>query len=58
MTTLSKNRNTRTHPLNFRQLIVAARTKTIYAGAMVAVNAEGKAVPASDSAGLTVLGTR
>lgn len=29
---------------------------TIYAGALVAVNASGKAVPASDTAGLTVVG--
>lgn len=36
-------------------LKVAAAT-TIYAGAMVAVNATGYAVPASDTAGLTVIG--
>lgn len=29
---------------------------TIYAGALVAVNGNGKAVPASDTAGLTVIG--
>ena len=55
MPTLAKKRNTPNRSADFRQLIVAA-DKTISAGAMVAVNAEGKAVPASDSAGLTVLG--
>lgn len=36
-------------------LKVAAAT-TIYAGALVAVNATGHAVPAADAAGLTVMG--
>ena len=55
-----------TEPRNTRELHVAAvhysyerevaASTTVYAGALVAQNASGNAVPASDAAGLVVLG--
>lgn len=52
---LSKERETRAAVGSLIELIVADAT-TIYAGALVAVDATGKAVPASDASGLTVVG--
>ncbi|MDD3154925.1 MAG: hypothetical protein PHS41_08655 [Victivallaceae bacterium] len=50
---LSKNRKTNEREAVHRQFEAAA---TIYAGALVAINSDGKAVPASDASGLTVAG--
>lgn len=55
MTALAADRNTPRQEGEFLTLPVEA-AKTIYAGAMVARNAAGNAVPASDTAGLVVLG--
>lgn len=49
------DRNTEARPGEFVECDVAANT-TIYLGTIVAVDAQGNAVPASDAAGLTVLG--
>jgi hypothetical protein len=55
MCALSANRDTREIVGALVSLTVKA-AKTIYAGALVAVDATGYAVPASDTAGLKVLG--
>ncbi len=52
---LTNDRNTPMRQGDMVTLPVEANT-TIYAGAMVAVNAAGNAVPAADAAGLTVIG--
>lgn len=52
---LTENRNTARRIAVSRSVIVAADA-VIFAGALVAVNAAGKAVPASDAAGLKVAG--
>lgn len=53
MAALTKNRNTPERSADLRQFEAAA---TIFAGSLVALNASGKAVPASDAAGLQVVG--
>lgn len=53
MAALTSDRDTQERIPQLRTLESAG---TIYAGALVAVNASGKAVPASDTAGLTVVG--
>ena len=53
MAALSKNRKTSERVPELRQFEAGAK---IYAGALVALNTTGKAVPASDTAGLTVVG--
>ena len=53
MAALSKNRSTPERIATLRQFEAAGE---IYAGALVALNSSGKAVPASDTAGLRVLG--
>lgn len=53
MAALSKNRKTSERIPALRQFEAGAK---IYAGALVALNTAGKAVPASDTAGLTVVG--
>lgn len=53
MSALTKDRNTLERFPQMRTLVAAA---AIYAGALVAVNADGNAVPASDTAGLKVIG--
>lgn len=53
MAALSKNRKTSERVPVLRQFETAAK---IYTGALVALNSAGKAVPASDTAGLTVIG--
>lgn len=53
MAALNKNRNTAERIPEMREFEAGA---TIYAGAMVALNADGKAVPAADTAGLKVIG--
>ena len=53
MAALSKNRKTSERVPALRQFESAAK---IYTGALVALNSAGKAVPASDTAGLTVIG--
>ena len=53
MAALSKNRKTSERVPALRQFEAGAK---IYAGALVALNTAGKAVPASDTAGLTVVG--
>ncbi len=53
MAALSKNRKTSERVPALRQFEAGAK---IYAGALVALNSAGKAVPASDTAGLTVIG--
>lgn len=53
MAALSKNRKTSERVPALRQFETAAK---IYTGALVALNSAGKAVPASDTAGLTVIG--
>ena len=53
MAALSKNRKTSERVPALRQFEAAAK---IYTGALVALNSAGKAVPASDTAGLTVIG--
>lgn len=53
MAALTKNRSTPERIPALRQLEAGAE---IYAGALVAVNANGKAVPASDTAGLKTIG--
>lgn len=50
---LNSVRDTSERQLRIRVLTAAA---PIFAGALVAINADGKAVPASDTAGLRVLG--
>ena len=55
MAALSANRDTREVVGALVSLTVEDAT-TIYAGALVAVNASGKAVPASDASGLKVIG--
>lgn len=52
---LTNDRNTPARDGTLVSLPVEAAT-IIYAGAIVAVNAAGNAVPASDAAGLTVIG--
>lgn len=52
---LSADRNTITRPGERYEFPVAANT-TIYAGALVALNASGLAVPAEDAGNLTVVG--
>ena len=53
MAALTKNRSTPERIPALRQLEAGAE---IYAGSLVAVNANGKAVPASDTAGLKTIG--
>ena len=53
MAALTKNRKTSERIPAVRQFEAAAK---IYTGALVAVNASGKAVPAADADGLTVVG--
>ena len=53
MAALSKNRKTSERIPALRQFEAGSK---IYAGALVALNTAGKAVPASDTAGLTVVG--
>ena len=53
MAALSKNRKTSERIPALRQFEAGAK---IYAGALVALNTAGKAVPASDTADLTVVG--
>lgn len=53
MAALTKNRSTPERIPVLRQFEAAGE---IYAGALVALNSSGKAVPASDTAGLRVLG--
>ena len=53
MAALTKNRSTPERVPALRQFESAGE---IYAGALVALNSSGKAVPASDTAGLRVLG--
>lgn len=53
MAALSRNRKTSERVPALRQFEAAAK---IYTGALVALNSAGKAVPASDTAGLTVIG--
>lgn len=56
MAALTQDRNTKR---KFKQRVVAldvAASTKIYAGAMVGVTAAGYAVPASDTAGLTIIG--
>lgn len=53
MGALTESRNTLERQINFRRYTLAA---TVLAGAMTAQNADGNAVPASDTAGLTVIG--
>lgn len=53
MAALTKNRSTPERIPTLRQFEAAGE---IYAGALVALNSSGKAVPASDTAGLRVLG--
>ncbi len=53
MSALTCDRNTASRPASLRTLVAAS---AIYAGAIVAVNAAGKAVPASDTANLRVVG--
>lgn len=53
MAALSKNRKTSERVPALRQFEAAAK---IYTGALVALNSAGKAEPASDTAGLTVIG--
>lgn len=53
MAALTKNRSTPECIPTLRQFEAAGE---IYAGALVALNSSGKAVPASDTAGLRVLG--
>lgn len=53
MSALTNNRKTRERYPSLRQFEAGA---AIYAGALAAVNAAGKLVPASDASGLTVLG--
>ncbi len=53
MAALNKNRNTAERIPAMRQFEAAAK---LYTGALVALNSSGKAVPASDTAGLTVIG--
>lgn len=52
---ITEDRNTKTREGKYVNLAMAASTK-IYAGQLVAVNAQGYAVPASDTAGLKVIG--
>ena len=53
MAALNKNRNTAERIPAMRQFEAGAK---LYTGALVALNSSGKAVPASDTAGLTVIG--
>ncbi len=53
MSALTQSRDTIERVPAARRFVAGA---VIYCGALVAVNAEGKAVPASDTAGLTVVG--
>lgn len=53
---LAKDRNTRTKGVWSQVSYKVAAATTIYAGAMVAVNAAGYAVPAAKTAGLVVVG--
>lgn len=53
MAALTKNRKTSERIAELRQLEAGGKICT---GGMVAVNADGKAVPASDTSGLTVIG--
>lgn len=53
MSALTSDRDTQERVPQLRTLEAAA---DLYAGALVAVNAAGKAVPASDTAGLAVIG--
>jgi hypothetical protein len=55
MTALSANRDTREVVGALSSLTVKANT-SIYAGALVAIDATGEAVPAADAAGLKVIG--
>jgi hypothetical protein len=59
MTALSENRNTTEvacNAMNIHREYIVEDGNTIYAGSIVAVNSSGKAVPASDTAGLLVAG--
>ena len=53
MAALTADRDTHERVAEVRTFVAGA---TIYAGALVALNASGKAVPASDTANLTVVG--
>jgi len=53
MAALTTSRDTRERTPKLREYEAGA---TIYAGALVALNAAGKAVPAADAAGLVVIG--
>lgn len=59
MAALTKERNTREifcNALNIHRCYEIASSTTIYPGSIVALNSTGKAVPASDTAGLVVVG--
>ncbi len=56
MAALTKDRNTLNKELGRSILVPVAATTQIFAGAMVARNATGFAVPAADTAGLKVVG--
>ena len=61
MTQLTDVRNTtelKTGAQKYLRQIEIADDTVIFVGAIGAINAAGKAVPASDTAGLIVLGTR
>ncbi len=55
MAALTQDKNTDSREGDIRNLPVAASTK-IFAGSIVAINATGYAVPASDTANLKVVG--
>lgn len=56
MSALTRERNTieLLGAISYERTVAAG--KTVYAGALTAQNADGKAVPAADAAGLVVLG--
>lgn len=56
MAALTKDRNTKSKDIRRSIDVPVAATTTIYAGAMVAVNASGYLIPASDAAGITTVG--
>lgn len=59
MSALSENRNTRElacNALNMHRVFTVKSANTIYAGSIVAVDADGYAVAASDASGLLVVG--
>lgn len=59
MTALSANRNTTEiscNATNLTRRYVVKASNTIYAGSLVAIDATGYAVPASDASGLLVVG--